>query len=48
MLRQVRVSARPRLSMGQLLGALSRSGVPKFADEARRHEFSSTPGDSDD
>jgi hypothetical protein len=30
---------RPPLTMGKLLGRLSRAGVPAFAEEARRHDF---------
>ena len=36
---QLTAARRPPLTMGQLLGRLSRAGVPGFADEARRHEF---------
>lgn len=36
---QMTEAKRPPLSMGQLLGRLARSGVPAFAEEARRHEF---------
>ena len=37
--RQIIESSRPRLTMGNLLGRLTRAGVPAFAEEARRHEF---------
>lgn len=36
---QMTEAKRPPLTMGQLLGRLSRAGVPAFAEEARRHEF---------
>lgn len=36
---QVTEAKRPPLTMGELLGRLTRAGVPMFADEARRHEF---------
>lgn len=36
---QMAESKRPPLTMGQLLGRLTRAGVPAFAEEARRHEF---------
>lgn len=36
---QLTAASRPTLTMGQLLGRLTRAGVPAFADEARRHEF---------
>lgn len=36
---QLNEAKRPPLTMGQLLGRLSRAGVPTFAEEARRHEF---------
>lgn len=36
---QLNASRRPPLTLGQLLGRLSRAGVPRFAEEARRHEF---------
>lgn len=36
---QVSESARPSLTLAQLLGILSRSGVPRFAAEAMRHDF---------
>jgi len=39
LLKQTTDAARPPLTMGQLLGRLSRAGVPAFAEEARRHEF---------
>ena len=39
LLRQLDEAKRPPLTMGQLLGRLSRAGVPTFAEEARRHEF---------
>jgi hypothetical protein len=38
-MRQTTEAKRPPLSMGQLLGRLTRAGVPTFAEEARRHEF---------
>lgn len=39
LLTQLAAARRPPLTMGQLLGRLSRAGVPAFADEVRRHEF---------
>ena len=36
---QMTEAKRPPLTMGRLLGALGRAGVPAFAEEARRHEF---------
>lgn len=36
---QMTEASRPPLTMGELLGRLSRAGVPGFAEEARRHEF---------
>jgi predicted nucleic acid-binding protein len=36
---QMTEAKRPPLTMGQLLGRLSRAGAPAFAEEARRHEF---------
>ena len=39
LLRQVEESSRPPLTLGALLGRLARAGVPAFAEEARRHEF---------
>ena len=36
---QLEEATRPHLTMGSLLGRLSRGGVPGFAEEARRHEF---------
>lgn len=36
---QIRDSRRPRLTISALLGTLGRSGVPRFADEALRHDF---------
>ncbi len=36
---QMTEAKRPPLTMGDLLGRLTRAGVPMFADEARRHEF---------
>jgi hypothetical protein len=36
---QMTEATRPPLTMGQLLGRLTRAGVPAFAEEARRHEF---------
>jgi predicted nucleic acid-binding protein len=39
LMRQTTEAKRPPLSMGQLLGRLTRAGVPTFAEEARRHEF---------
>lgn len=39
LLKQTNESSRPPLTMGQLLGRLSRAGAPAFAEEARRHEF---------
>lgn len=45
---QATESDRPRLTMGSLLSALARGGVPDFADEARRHEFHRTNGDAND
>jgi predicted nucleic acid-binding protein len=36
---QMTEATRPPLTMGQLLGRLTRAGVPGFAEEARRHEF---------
>lgn len=36
---QMTEAKRPPLTMGQLLGRLTRAGVPAFAEEARRHEF---------
>lgn len=37
---QISEATRPRLSFGELFGRLDRAGVPTFAEEARRHEFS--------
>lgn len=39
---QLAAAERPPLTIGQLLGRLTRAGVPAFAEEARRHEFGST------
>jgi predicted nucleic acid-binding protein len=39
LMRQTTEAKRPPLSMGQLLGRLTRAGVPTFAEEARRHEL---------
>ena len=36
---QMTEATRPPLTMGELLGRLARSGVPSFAEEARRPEF---------
>jgi len=36
---QVTQARRPPLTLVDLLGRLSRAGVPAFAEEARRHEF---------
>jgi predicted nucleic acid-binding protein len=36
---QMSTARRPRLMMGQLLGRLTRAGVPAFAEEARRLKF---------
>lgn len=36
---QMTEATRPPLTMSQLLGRLTRAGVPAFAEEARRHEF---------
>lgn len=44
---QVLDANRPPLTMSRLLGILGRSDVPRFAAEARRHDFR-IPGDSDE
>lgn len=36
---QISASARPRLTVASLVGILGRSGVPRFAAEALRHDF---------
>lgn len=36
---QLTAAQRPPLTMGQLLGRLSKAGVATFADDVRRHEF---------
>lgn len=36
---QVTESSRPALTIPELLGALSRSGVPNFVSEVQRHKF---------
>lgn len=38
-LRQLAEATRPQLTMSELLGALTRAGVPKFVSAVRRHEF---------
>jgi predicted nucleic acid-binding protein len=43
LVQQVRDAANPPLTMGTLLGRLSRAGAPAFAEEARRHEFDAVP-----
>jgi len=45
---QVRDSGRPRLMMGSLLASLARSGLPEFAAEVQRHEFTTLSGDRDE
>lgn len=37
--RQMTESSRPALTMSELLGSLTRAGVPNFVSEVRRHEF---------
>lgn len=37
--RQLTEATRPSLTMSELLGILTRAGVPKFVSEIRRHEF---------
>lgn len=39
LLRQMNEATRPALTMPELLGRLTRAGVPKFVSEVRRHEF---------
>ena len=39
LLRQMNEATRPALTMAELLGMLTRAGVPKFVSEVRRHEF---------
>lgn len=39
LLDQLTAARRPPLTMGQLLGRLTRAGAGQFAEEARRHEF---------
>lgn len=40
---QVNDATRPALTISDLLGILTRAGVPKFASEVRRHEFTGPP-----
>jgi predicted nucleic acid-binding protein len=44
LLGQIHDASNPPLTMGMLLGRLTRAGVPAFAEEARRHEFTATLG----
>lgn len=39
LLRQMNEATHPALTMPELLGMLTRAGVPKFVSEVRRHEF---------
>lgn len=43
LLGQAQDATRPPLTMGMLLGRLTRAGVPAFAEDVRRHEFTTTP-----